>query len=50
MQVHGSTLPIAVSKATKVFWRELNRKQRFDAATSLRVDAREVKEATTWQE
>jgi hypothetical protein len=31
LSVDGSNLPIAISKAVRIFWRELGRKQRNDA-------------------
>jgi hypothetical protein len=37
MKQEGSTIPVAISKATRTFFKSLDRKQRFDANKSLSI-------------
>jgi len=39
IQVQASSIPVAISKATREFWSGLTRKQHFDASKGLKVEA-----------
>jgi len=39
IQVQASSITVAIDKATRDFWSSLSRKQHFDAAKGLKVEA-----------
>lgn len=44
IRVNACTVPGAIGKASRDFWNSLNRKQRFDAANTMKIEIHEVRE------